>query len=50
MPTRFSALIIVAAFSGLRWGELAALRRCDVDLAAGTVKGSPQARRAAEPA
>ena len=26
------ALVIVAAFSGLRWGELAALRRCDVDL------------------
>jgi integrase len=38
MPIRFSALVIVAAFSGLRWGELAALRRCDVDLAAGTVR------------
>jgi integrase len=38
MPTRFSALIIVASFSGLRWGELAALRRCDVDLDAGTVR------------
>jgi integrase len=38
MPARFSALIIVAAFSGLRWGELAALRRCDVDLDAGTVR------------
>ena len=38
MPARFSALIVVAAFSGLRWGELAALRRCDVDLAAGTVR------------
>jgi integrase len=38
MPARFSALIIVAAFSGLRWGELAALRRSDVDLAAGTVR------------
>jgi integrase len=31
-------MILVAAFSGLRWGELAALRRSDVDLAAGTVR------------
>ncbi|MEV4619705.1 tyrosine-type recombinase/integrase [Asanoa sp. NPDC049573] len=38
MPRRFSAFILVAAFSGLRWGELAALRRCDVDLDARTVK------------
>ncbi|MFC4072867.1 tyrosine-type recombinase/integrase [Actinoplanes subglobosus] len=38
MPPRYVALITVAAFSGLRWGELAALRRCDVDLAAGTVR------------
>jgi integrase len=38
MPPRFSALMILAAFSGLRWGELAALRRCDVDLVAGTVR------------
>jgi integrase len=38
VPARFSALILVAAFSGLRWGELAALRRSDVDLTAGTVK------------
>ncbi|WP_422773650.1 tyrosine-type recombinase/integrase [Plantactinospora sp. WMMC1484] len=38
MPARFSALIVVAAFSGLRWGELAALRRSDVDLTAGTVR------------
>ncbi|MEJ3748471.1 site-specific integrase [Actinomycetes bacterium KLBMP 9797] len=38
MPPRFSALITVAAFSGLRWGELAALRRHDVDLEAGTVR------------
>jgi integrase len=38
MPARFRALILVAAFSGLRWGELAALRRSDVDLAAGTVR------------
>ncbi|MEU0082259.1 site-specific integrase [Micromonospora tulbaghiae] len=38
MPARFSALIILAALSGLRWGELAALRRCDVDLDAATVR------------
>ncbi|MEU8371473.1 tyrosine-type recombinase/integrase, partial [Micromonospora tulbaghiae] len=29
---------ILAALSGLRWGELAALRRCDVDLDAATVR------------
>ncbi|MCM0674930.1 hypothetical protein NCC78_09535 [Micromonospora phytophila] len=38
MPARFAALIIVAALSGLRWGKLAALRRCDVDLDAATVR------------
>lgn len=38
LPARFAALIIVAALSGLRWGELAALRRCDVDLDAATVR------------
>jgi integrase len=38
MPPRFVALVLVAAFSGLRWGELAALRRCDVDLARGSVR------------
>ena len=38
MPPRFKAFILVAAFSGLRWGELAALRRRDVDLVAGTVR------------
>ncbi|MGN9911625.1 site-specific integrase [Phytohabitans sp. LJ34] len=38
VPDRFRALILVAAFSGLRWGELAALRRSDVDLAAAVVR------------
>jgi integrase len=38
MPPRYVALITVAAFSGLRWGESAALRRCDVDVAVGTVR------------
>lgn len=28
---RFAALVMTAAYSGLRWGELAGLRRCDVD-------------------
>ena len=37
MPARFSALVLVAAFSGLRWGELAALRCCDIDLSTGKV-------------
>ena len=31
MPRRFRALVLAAAFTGLRWGELIALRRCDVD-------------------
>jgi integrase len=38
LPPRFRALVVVAAFSGLRWGELAALRRADVDLAEGVVR------------
>lgn len=32
MPDRFRVLVVAAAFTGLRWGELIALRRCDVDL------------------
>ncbi len=32
MPGRFRAFILAAAFTGLRWGELIALRRRDVDL------------------
>ena len=35
---RFRALILLAVFCSLRWGELAALRRADIDLGAGTVK------------
>jgi integrase len=35
---RYRVLILLAVFGGLRWGELAALRRCDVDLEAGTVR------------
>jgi integrase len=37
MPAQFYALIMLAAYSGLRWGELVALRRSDVDLKKGTV-------------
>jgi integrase len=38
MPARFRALVLVAALTGLRWGELVALRRCDVDLDARQVR------------
>ena len=36
--TRFRALILLAAFASLRWGEVTALRRCDLDLVAQTVR------------
>jgi integrase len=32
MPARFRAFVLAAAFTGLRWGELIALRRQDLDL------------------
>jgi len=34
---RYRALVLLAVFASLRWGELAALRRADIDLGAGTV-------------
>ena len=37
IPRRFRALVLFAAFTGLRWGELVALRPRDVDLEAGVV-------------
>ena len=37
---RWEALVFTAAYGGLRWGELAGLRRRDVDLAANTVSVS----------
>ena len=37
MPGRFRVLVLAAAFTGLRWGELIAFRRCDVDLAGGAL-------------
>jgi integrase len=35
-PKRWRALVLLAAFRGLRWGELAGLRRYRLDLDAGT--------------
>jgi integrase len=35
---RYRALVLLATFSSLRWGELGALRRCDIDLEARTVR------------
>ena len=35
---RWRALVLLAAFGGLRWGELAGLRRHRLDLATGTVR------------
>jgi integrase len=43
---RYRALVLLAMFSSLRWGELAALRRCDIDLDARTVR---VVRQLAEP-
>jgi integrase len=39
MPERYRALVLVAAFGGLRWGEAVGLRRCDVDGARITITG-----------
>jgi integrase len=37
IPHRYKALVLVAAFSGLRWGELVGLRRKRVDLVHGVI-------------
>ncbi|GII89480.1 putative prophage phiRv2 integrase [Sphaerisporangium siamense] len=37
MPERLRALVLLATFASLRWGEVAALRRMDLNLTAGTV-------------
>jgi integrase len=39
---RYRALVLLACFCGLRWGELAALRRCDIDTDAGSVRVTRQ--------
>jgi integrase len=35
---RFRALVLLATFASLRWGEVTALRRCDLDLVAREVR------------
>ena len=35
---RYLALVLLATFASLRWGEVTALRRPDLDLSAGTVR------------
>jgi len=35
---RFRAMVLLATFASLRWGEVTALSRCDLDLQAGTVR------------
>ena len=35
---RYRALVLLATFASLRWGEATALRRCDIDLEAGAVR------------
>ena len=39
---RYRAMILLACFGGLRWGELVALRRRDIDTATATVRISRQ--------
>jgi integrase len=39
---RYRAMILLACFCGLRWGELVALRRRDIDLNTGVVRISRQ--------
>jgi integrase len=40
--SRYRALVLLAYLCGLRWGELAALRRRDIDIDAGTVRVTRQ--------
>ncbi len=42
MPDRYRALVLLTVFGSLRWGELAALRRSDIDFQARTVRISRQ--------
>jgi len=34
VPVRFRVMVLLATFAGMRWGELVALRRCNIDLEA----------------
>jgi integrase len=38
MPPRYRMLVLVATFGSLRWGEVSALRRCDVDPDTGVLR------------
>src|SRR3954453_7713201 len=38
MPPRYRLLVLVATFGSLRWGEVTALRRCDVDPVTGVLR------------
>lgn len=38
VPTRYRAMLLLATFASLQFGELAALRRCDIDLESCTVR------------
>ncbi|WP_309228035.1 site-specific integrase [Micromonospora sp. CMU55-4] len=38
VPPRYRALVLVTTFGCLRWGEVAALQRQDIDTAAGTIR------------
>jgi integrase len=49
VPPRYRALILFAAFTGLRWGELVALRRCDLDPLARTVGTTSTGRLGCRP-
>ena len=44
IPVRYRALLLLATFASLRFGELAALRRCDIDLEQCTVRGKRSLR------
>jgi integrase len=38
MPDRFRAFVLLATFANLRWGEITALQRVDIDTVAATVR------------
>lgn len=38
MPDRYRVLVLVTVFGSLRWGEVIALQRSDIDVKAGTVR------------
>lgn len=38
MPERYRSLVLLATFASLRWGEVTALQRQDIDLEMGTVR------------